>query len=68
MRFNIEIEDRIRVSRGVYVDSKVRNRKHEVDHLYNKYLNETKIRKEVKDKTNNHPNVLRKHNLVVDSR
>ena len=52
----------------VYIDSKLRNRRHEVDHLLNTYQCECRLRKEVKDRINNHPDTLKKHKLVAASR
>ena len=56
------------MSEIVYKDSKLRHNRHEMNHLFSTFENEMKVRKEVKDKLNNHPSVLRKHNIVVESR
>lgn len=37
-----------------------------MSHLQMTYDNELKIRKEIKDKINNHPVILRKHAMVVE--
>lgn len=63
-----EINNRLKVSEIVYKDSKLRHNRHEIDHLLNTFENEVKGRKVVKDKINNHPDILKKHDLVVASR
>jgi hypothetical protein len=39
-----------------------------MEHLLNTFENEVKGRKVVKDKINNHPDILKKHLLVTASR
>ena len=50
----------------MFVDSEKRNVKHEVNHLFNTFDNEVKVRKDVKEKINNHPKILKKHKMVVE--
>lgn len=50
----------------MYKDSKFKNVKHELSHLFNTYDCEFKLRKEIKDKINSHPLVLKKHAMVVE--
>ena len=52
----------------VYQDSRLKNNRYEISHLHNTFDAETRQRKEVKDRINNHPKILLKHNLVVSSR
>jgi len=47
-------------------DSKMRNNRHEVEHLLNKFSNEVKGRKEVKERINTNPRIMRKHKMVVE--
>ena len=63
---NLEIENRLKLSAIVYRDSECRNIKHEMNHLLNTYDNECKVRKEVKDKINVNPEILKKHKMVVE--
>lgn len=49
----------------VYKDSKLRNERHELEHLLNTFQIEVKGRKEVKDRINNNPDILKKHHMVV---
>jgi ribosomal protein S6 len=58
----------LRVSSIVYKDSKLRHNRHEGDHLFNTFENEAKLRKEVRNKINSNPDILKKHLLVADSR
>ena len=56
----------MKLSEIVYEDSKFRNIKHEESHLHNTYEIELKARKDIKDKLNNHPSILKKHAMVVE--
>ena len=62
----LEIENRLKVSEIVYEDSKFRNWKHEKNHLKMTFDNEEKGRRDIKDRLNNHPDVLKKYDLVVE--
>ena len=62
----LEIETRLKMSYIMHRDSKLRNNRHEIDHLLGKFGNELKGRKNIKDKINTNPKVMKKHKMVVD--
>ena len=53
------------MSEVVYRDSEMRTIKHELEHLFNTYDNEMRAREDIKAKINNHPDILKNHDLVV---
>lgn len=42
----------------VFKDSLLKNNRYEFNHLQNKYETEVRLRKDIKDRINNHPKIL----------
>ena len=52
----------------VYRDSEFRNIKHEMEHLFNTYEAESRLRREVKGKINGREEVVQKHRIVAEEK
>lgn len=62
-----EISARLGLSGVVYNDQGMKFAKWPQEHMVRTFVVEQKLRKEVKDKINNHPGIMKKHSFVVSS-